>query len=181
LLRDLLPPAGTVLEIASGTGEHALFLAEQFPGLTIQPSDIEPSSLASIAAWRAVSGRANLAPPLTLDTRRLPWPVAEAAAILCINMLHIAPWEAGLALFRGAASLLAPGCVLFLYGPYRRGAETEASNLAFDDSLKARDPEWGLRELDDVLATAAAHGFATEQVVAMPANNRSLVLRRLAA
>jgi SAM-dependent methyltransferase len=180
LLRDALPARGIVLEIASGTGEHALFLAEQFPDLTIQPSDIDPSALASIAAWREAAGRPNLLPPVRLDVRLLPWPIAALDAILCVNMLHISPWEAGLALFRGAAETLPAGGLLYLYGPYDRGAETEPSNLAFDASLKRRNPEWGLRPLDLVLETAGAHGFATESVVAMPANNQSLLLRKRA-
>jgi SAM-dependent methyltransferase len=178
LLRDALPPRGTVLEIASGTGEHSAYLARQFPNLTFQPSDTEPSALASIAAWREAERTPNLAAPLALDARSLPWPITAADAILCINMIHISPWEAGLALFRGAADLLPNGGLLFLYGPYRRGAETEESNLEFDTSLKRRNPEWGLRELSTVLETADAHGFDTEQVVAMPANNRSMLLRK---
>jgi len=178
VLRDCLPPAGTVLEIASGTGEHAAYLAEQFPALTFQPSDTDPASLASIAAWRDSTGAPNLLAPLTLDVRERPWPIAAAVAVLCLNMLHISPWAAGLALLEGAAALLPAGGLLYLYGPYRRGAETEASNLAFDAQLKARNPHWGLRELDEVLATAAAHGFACAAVHPMPANNRSLILRR---
>lgn len=178
ILRACLPGAGTVLEIASGTGEHAAYLAEQFPALTFQPSDLDAAALASIAAWRQSIAAPNLLPPLALDVRQLPWPITAAAAVLCLNMLHISPWAAGLALFEGAAALLPPGGLLYLYGPYRRGAETEPSNLAFDAQLKARNPDWGLRELDAVLATAEAHGFACEAVHPMPANNRSLILRR---
>jgi SAM-dependent methyltransferase len=178
ILRDCLPATGTILEIASGTGEHAAYLAEHFPALTVQPSDLDAAALASIAAWRDSAGLANLLPPLALDVRRLPWPIASAAALLCINMLHISPWAAGLALFQGAAGLLPPGGLLYLYGPYRRGTATEPSNLAFDAQLQARNPEWGLRELDSVLATAAAHGFACDGVHAMPASNLSLILRR---
>jgi SAM-dependent methyltransferase len=178
VLGACLPAAGTVLEIASGTGEHAAYLAEQVPALTFQPSDSDPAALASIAAWRQSTGLPNLLAPLALDVRQRPWPIEAAAAVLCINMLHISPWAAGLALFEGAAALLPAGGLLYLYGPYRRGTETEASNLAFDSQLKARNPDWGLRELDEVLATAAAHGFACETVQPMPANNHSLVLRR---
>jgi SAM-dependent methyltransferase len=178
ILRDCLPASGTVLEIASGTGEHAAYLAEHLPDLAFQPSDIDPAALASIAAWRDSAGRPNLRPPLALDVRRLPWPITSAVALLCINMLHISPWEAALALFQGAASLLPPGGPLYLYGPYRRGAATEPSNLAFDAQLKARDLAWGLRELDAVLATAASHGFDCESTHAMPANNLSLILRK---
>src|SRR4051812_8758045 len=178
LLRQALPSQGLVLELASGSGEHAVHLAGQFPALTFQPSDVDPTALASIAAWREASGLANLLPPIALDTRNEPWPVGSLAAILCINMLHIAPWEAGLALFRGAARHLAAGGLLYLYGPYDRGPQTEPSNREFDASLKSRNPAWGLRALTEVLAIAEAHGFALEREVEMPANNRSLLLRR---
>src|SRR4051812_9368069 len=124
VLRPALPSQGTVLELASGSGEHAVHLAGQFPALTFQPSDVDATALASIEAWRQASGLANLLPPIALDTRSEPWPVGSLAAILCINMLHIAPWEAGLALFRGAARHLGPGGLLYLYGPYDRAAET---------------------------------------------------------
>ncbi|MEO6777236.1 MAG: DUF938 domain-containing protein [Kofleriaceae bacterium] len=171
-----LPPAGTVLEIASGSGEHAVAFARAFPALTWQPSDADPAALASIAAWRAEVGLANLAEPLALDVAA-PWPPLDAQAIACINMVHIAPWEAALALFAHAAHVLAPGALLYLYGPYRfGGAFTSESNAEFDRSLRARDPRWGVRDVDDLVAAAA--GFALAATVAMPAHNHSLLFRR---
>ena len=180
VLREILPERGFVLEIASGTGEHILHFAREFAGLLWQPSDPDPVSLRSIAAWRAESGLFNLLPPLSLDVRAAEWPVEAADAILCINMVHISPWASTLGLLRGAGRLLAPGAPLYLYGAYRQaGIETAPSNEAFDASLKARDPEWGLRQLEDVEAEAAARGFALEAVTPMPANNLSVVFRKL--
>jgi SAM-dependent methyltransferase len=171
-----LPPAGTVLEIASGTGEHAVAFARAFPALTWQPTDADPTSLASIAAHRAEAALPNLAAPLALDVCA-PWPVDTASAIVCINMVHIAPWEAALGLFANAATVLAPGALLYLYGPYRfEGAFTAPSNAEFDRSLRARDPRWGVRDVADLVA--AARGFALHDTVAMPANNHSLIFRR---
>jgi SAM-dependent methyltransferase len=179
LLRDVLPARGTVLEIASGTGEHILHFAREFPGLTFQPSDPEPAALRSIAAWRLESGLANLLPAVALDAAAAEWPVAAADAVLCINMIHISPWAATLGLMRGAGRLLAPGAPLYLYGAYRQaGVPTAPSNEAFDESLRARDPEWGLRKLEDVVAEAEAQGFRLEGVKQMPANNLSVVLRK---
>ena len=173
-----LPAHGTVLEIASGSGEHAVAFARAFPALTWQPTDTSPAALASIAAWRAEAGLANLAAPLALDVTT-PWPLAHADAIVCINMVHIAPWEAALALFAGAGRLLAPEGLLYLYGPYRfDGAFTAPSNAAFDESLRARDPRWGIRDVRELEAAAAAHGLALRETIAMPANNHSLIVRR---
>jgi SAM-dependent methyltransferase len=180
VLRGVLPPRGLVLEIASGSGEHVLHFAREFPNLLFQPSDPEPAALRSIEAWRAEAGTFNLLPALALDARAAEWPVAAADAILCINMIHISPWAATLGLVRGAARLLAPGAPLYLYGPYRQaGVATAASNEAFDESLMSRDPEWGLRDLEDVVAVAEAAGFRQDRIVTMPANNLSVVLRRL--
>lgn len=180
VLRTVLPTSGLVLEIASGTGEHILHFAREFPGLRWQPSDPEPASLRSIEAWRAGSGLANLLAPVALDARAADWPVAAAGAILCINMIHISPWAATLGLLRGAARLLAPGAPLYLYGAYRQaGSPTAPSNEAFDAGLRARDPEWGLRNLEDVVAEADKNGFRLEAVTAMPANNLSVVLRKV--
>jgi SAM-dependent methyltransferase len=180
VLRDALPGRGLVLEIASGSGEHALHVARAFPGLLVQPSDPEPAALRSIEAWRAEAGLFNLLPPLSLDARAAEWPVAAADAILCINMIHISPWAATEGLMRGAGRLLAPGALLYLYGPYRQAdVETAPSNEAFDESLRARDPSWGLRDLEDVVAEAEANGLGLDRIVAMPANNISVVLRRL--
>jgi SAM-dependent methyltransferase len=174
-----LPASGTVLEIASGRGEHAVAFARAFPGVTWQPSDPDERALESIAAWRAEAALPNLAAPVRLDATATPWPVERADAIVCINMVHIAPWEAALALFAGAARLLAPGALLFLYGPYRfGGAFTAPSNQAFDASLRSRDPRWGVRDVDDLRAAAAAQGFTLGQPIALPANNHVLLFRR---
>ena len=180
VLRDVLPEGGRVLEVASGTGEHILHFARELPHLMWQPSDPEPAALRSIEGWRREAGLSNLLPAIALDARAANWPVAAADAILCINMIHISPWAATAGLMRGAGRLLAPGAPLYLYGPYRRaGVETAPSNEAFDASLRARDPEWGLRELEDVVGEAEAQGFRLETVVPMPANNISVVLRKL--
>lgn len=177
LARDL-PARGTVLEIASGTGEHAVHFARAFPHLTWQPSDVAGSALASIAAWIAEAQLPNLRAPLALEVTSATWPVERADAIVCINMVHIAPWEAALGLFAGAARLLPADALLYLYGPYRfGGAFTAPSNAGFDQSLRARDPRWGVRDVDELGTAAAAHGFALTQVIAMPANNHSLVFR----
>ncbi|KRB79337.1 SAM-dependent methyltransferase [Sphingomonas sp. Root710] len=181
ILRDALPASGTILEVASGTGEHAIHFAAALPGLVWQPSDPDPSALASIRAWAEGAKLPNLRPPLLLDAAAPRWPVPKADAILCINMLHISPWEATIGLMQGAARLLDEGAPLFLYGPYRRaGIPTAPSNEAFDESLKTRDPRWGLRDLDTVVALAGEHGLALDRVVEMPANNLSLLLRRRA-
>jgi SAM-dependent methyltransferase len=179
ILRRVLPPAGLVLEIASGTGQHVVFFARQLPGLRWQPSDPSPVHLDSIRAWTAASGADNVAAPLHLDVELAPWPVAHAEAILNINMIHIAPWAAAEALFRGAARLLPPAGVLFLYGPFKRdGQHTAESNARFDERLRGEDARWGVRELGAVQALAAAAGFGVPEVIAMPANNLSLVFRR---
>lgn len=178
VLREALPTEGTVLEIASGTGEHAAWFARLFPELIWQPSDADPAALNSIEAWVADSGLVNLRPPLVLDAAGT-WPVDGADAILCVNMVHISPWAATVGLMRGAKRLLAPGAPLILYGPYRRaGVETAPSNEAFDESLKSRDPQWGLRVLEDVTAEAEANGLTLERVAEMPANNLTAVYRR---
>lgn len=179
VLRGVLPASGTVLEIASGSGEHALHFARTFAGLTWQPSDPDPVARASIEAWRKEAGADNLLPPIAIDAAAEQWPLAEADAVLCINMVHISPWEATLGLLRNAARMLAEGVPLYLYGPYRReGIETAPSNEAFDRSLRSRDPRWGLRLLEDVVAEAQGHGFRLDAVIEMPANNLSVVFRR---
>ncbi len=179
VLREVLPNTGLLLEVAAGTGEHAAYLAPLFPGLLWQPSDPEPDALTSIEAWQADSDAANLLPPIFLDAAALTWPVERADAILCVNMVHISPWSATEGLMRGAARLLPPGGPLVLYGPYRRaGVETAPSNEAFDASLKARDPAWGLRDLEAVQAEAAAQGLGFERLYEMPANNLTLVFRK---
>jgi SAM-dependent methyltransferase len=181
VLRTVLPPAGLVLEIASGTGQHAAFFAPHFPALRWQPSDASPPHLESIRAWAAAAGAPNLLPPLLLDVEREPWPdgAAHADAILNINMIHIAPWSAAEALFRGAARRLPAGGVLYFYGPFKRGGQhTAESNQRFDERLRGEDPRWGVRDLDDVTALATSADFRAPDVIPMPANNLSLVFRR---
>ena len=174
-----LPKTGAVLEIASGSGVHVACFAENFPDLVWQPSDPDPAALASIAAWRAEAGLPNLRQPVRLDAVG-DWPAMEAAAILCINMVHISPWEATLGLMKGAGGTLSSGGLLYLYGPYTKdGVETAPSNLAFDASLKGRDPRWGLRAVDEVIVAAKAQGLDFEKLIEMPANNISLLFRRV--
>jgi len=179
VLRRVLPQRGEVLEIASGTGQHVVHFATAFPALQWQPSDPDERMHASIESWIDNEQLSNVRAPITLDVCRLPWPVARADAILCINMIHIAPWQATLDLLAGAGRLLPPGGILFLYGPYRRrGRHTADSNAAFDAELRARDAEWGVRDLEAVTEVAASNGIVLDEVVAMPANNFSVVLRR---
>ena len=166
-----------MLTIAEGTGEHAVHFARSFPALRWQPSDVEPDALASIAAWCEDVALSNLASPIQLDVIEPRWPIERADAITCINMVHITPWEATLGLFAGAARTLPTSALLYLYGPYRfEGSFTSPSNEAFDASLRARDPRWGVRDVRDL--EAAASSFALVEVVDMPANNHSLVFRR---
>ncbi len=179
VLAQELPASGTVLEVASGTGEHALFMAQRFPGLTWQPSDPDIEALESIAAYREDAALPNFRPPIRLDAAATDWPVDEADAIVCINMVHISPWEATEGLFGSAGRLLDPHAPLVLYGPYLEAdVVTTESNIAFDHSLKSRDPRWGLRQLDDIDALAARTGFTRTARHAMPANNLTLVYRR---
>ena len=176
-LRPLLPGQGLVLEVASGSGEHALHFAAAFPGLTFQPSDPDPDNRASIDAWAA--GVPNIRPAVALDAAAPGWPVAQADVVLCINMIHIAPWAACEGLVRGAAALDA---MLVLYGPFRRdGRHTAPSNAEFDASLRARDPAWGVRDLEAVAALAAVQGYAPPEVIPMPANNLTVAFRRAGA
>jgi hypothetical protein len=178
-----LPPQGCVLEIASGTGEHAVFFAARFSALEWQPSDPDEQALASIAAYRRDYEGENLSPPLLLDAAApADWPIKEAAAILCINMVHISEWAATLGLFQGCAQVLTNEAPIILYGPYLEdGVETAVSNLEFDQSLKARNPAWGLRRLDEVDRIAAERGFARTSRYEMPANNLALVYRKRSA
>ena len=180
VLSEWLPRGGLVLEIASGTGEHALSFARRFPSLEWQPTDPDPAALASISAWRE-EGPPNLHPPLHLDVCSGDWPVERADAILCINMVHIAPWEAAIGLLRGAGRLLDTGSRLILYGPWlQRSVPAAPSNLAFDMDLKARNPQWGLREVDDFAAEARIHGFRLAEDRAMPSNNLMLLFEKQA-
>jgi SAM-dependent methyltransferase len=176
VLRRVLPARGTVLEIASGTGEHAVHFAAGLPHLTWQPTDPDTDALASIAAHRASAQLPNLLAPLVLDACAPSWPVTRADAVVAINMIHIAPWPAAEGLMAGAGRLLARGGVLYLYGPFKEdGRHTAPSNAAFDASLRARDPRWGVRDLDAVAALARERGLPLSERVAMPANNLSLV------
>jgi SAM-dependent methyltransferase len=180
VLRRVLPLRGLVLEVASGTGQHAAHFAAALPGLRWQPSDPDPAMHASIAAWTAATGVANVLPPLALDVRSSPWPVERADAVVCINMIHIAPWAAAMHLIAGAARILGPAAPLVLYGPYRRGGRhTAPSNEAFDADLRRRNPEWGVRELEAVAELGARSGFAMQEAVEMPANNLTVVFHRI--
>ena len=181
VLRDCLPASGIVLEVASGTGEHAVHFAAALPRFTFQPSDPDAGARASIDAWAAERGLANVQPAIALDATSERWPLARADAVLCSNMIHIAPWQAAVGLVSGAARLLPEHGVLFLYGPYHRdGRPTSAGNAAFDADLQRRNPAWGIRHLEDVAALAMDRGFAAPQIVDMPANNLSLIFRRRA-
>lgn len=179
VLRKWLPERGVVLEIASGSGEHGLYFAERFPGLEWQPTDVHENALASIEGWREQGDRRNLRPPLRLDASAEDWPVGDADAVLSINMAHISPWAASLGLIAGAARILPEGGALILYGPWLKdGIETAPSNLAFDSDLKRRNPEWGLRRVEDFAEAAAAKSLALTDWRQMPANNLMLLLRK---
>ena len=179
VLARVLPGSGLVLEVASGSGEHALWFAQHLRPLVWQPSDPDPACRRSIAAHAAGVHCPTLKPPLDLDVTEAIWPIERADAIVCINMVHIAPWAATEGLMAGAARCLPPGGLLYLYGPYRRGGEhTAPSNAAFDESLCARNPAWGLREVEAVAESAQAQGLSLGETVEMPANNLSLILTR---
>ena len=179
VLRRVLPATGTVLEIASGSGQHAVFFSERLPQLRWQPSDPAADALRSIQAWVSEEARENLLAPIALDVRSEPWPIARADAMLCINMIHISPWEASEALFEGAQRLLSADAPLITYGPYRvHGRHVAPSNAAFDESLRSRDPRWGVRDIDELSALATRTGFSLDESVLMPANNLTLVWRR---
>ena len=179
VLERILPASGLVLEIASGTGEHVVYFGQHFPDLTFQPSDPDPECCQSIAAWTKREGVGNVLPPQQLDAQAAEWEVAKPAAILCINMVHISPWESSIGLFEKAGRLLDPGAPLYFYGPYLRDdVETAPSNLDFERSLKSRDLRWGLREVADMDTLALRNGFIRESLTDMPANNISLVYRK---
>ena len=179
VLARVLPRRGVVLEIASGTGQHILHFANALPGLAWQPSDRDPELRESIALRVKEQQLANVNRPINLDVTRLPWPLQTADAVVCINMIHVAPWSATLALLEGAKALLPTQHVLFLYGPYRRfGQHTSRSNEQFDSDLRAHDPEWGVRDLEAVSEAAASSGFVLAEVVEMPANNFSVIFKR---
>jgi SAM-dependent methyltransferase len=179
VLRGALPAKGLVLEIASGSGEHAAYFAERLPALTFAPSDPKEEARASISAWIAASGLTNVREPVALDAAAAPWPIARADAILCINMIHIAPWAAAEGLFANARAILPAGAPLYLYGPYKRdGAHTAPSNAQFEAWLRAQDPAFGVRDLEAVVDLAARNGFKGPEAFEMPANNFSLIFRR---
>lgn len=180
VLQPHLPEKGLVLEIASGTGEHVVHYAAARPGLTFQPSDPDAGARASIDDWVRTLGLGNVRPALEIDVTQATWPVERADAVLCCNMIHIAPWEAAVGLVTGAARLLPPGGLLFTYGPYRRGGRhTAPSNEAFDADLKRRNPAWGVRDLEAVTELAHGQDFAGPEIVEMPANNLSLLFKRV--
>ena len=179
-LRRLLPPAGLVLEVASGTGEHAAFMVPHLPaGITWQPTDFDAGNLASIDAHAAESGGGRIRPALRLDAAAADWPVAAADAIYCCNMIHIAPWAAAQGLFAGARRILPAGAPLILYGPFKRdGWHSAASNARFDAGLKAENPAWGVRCLDsEVVPLATGHGFGLDEAIALPSNNMVVLFR----
>ena len=182
VLRGVLPTSGNVLEIGAGSGEHAVYLAAAFPGLDWQPSDVDPANLASIAAWAEETPLDNLRAPIALDVRRVPWRGVHSEsidAVICVNVIHIAPWEACEGLLAGAAQALRPGGALILYGPFMRdGRHTAPSNAAFDRDLRATDPSFGVRDLGQVAAQARLSGLNFETDVEMPANNLIVVFRR---
>ncbi len=179
VLRRELPGTGVVLEIASGTGQHAVHFSAALPDIVWQPSDIDPAALASVQAYRSEARLDNLLAPVELDVRNEAWPLERADAVVSINMVHISPWESSEGLFAGAARLLPAGAPLLMYGPFRfDGKFTAPSNEAFDASLKSRDRRWGVRDVRDLDALAGRVGFARQTTVEMPANNHVLVFRR---
>lgn len=179
LLRDVLPDTGTVLEIASGSGEHVIHFATLFPKLVWQPSDPSPEARASIQEWVKTQAITNVLPPLDIDASTETWPIERADAMIAINMVHISPWPATQGLLKGAAKLLPTGGTLILYGPYRReGQPLVPSNVDFDASLRARNPAWGIRLLEDVASLAKQSGLAMTSVTEMPANNLGVVFTR---
>ena len=179
VLRGRLPQSALVLEIASGTGEHAVWFSRALPALTWQPTDQDPDALESIAAWRDMSDLPNILSPLPLDAAAETWPIARADVVVAINMIHIAPWTASQGLIAGAARVLTAGGLLFLYGPFREGGvHTTASNAAFDAELRARNPSWGIRDLDEITELASRQGLRGPERIAMPANNLSVLFRQ---
>ncbi|MFD1951522.1 DUF938 domain-containing protein [Sphingomonas arantia] len=180
VLKTVLPSRGLVLEVASGSGEHIIYFAQQLPQLQWQPSDPSPTARASIAAWTATENLSNVRSPIDIDATARPWPVTDVDAIVAINMAHISPWSATQGLLREAGRLLSAGGLLYLYGPFRQVEVTLApSNVAFDEDLRQRDASWGLRHLADIEAQASEVGLVMSDIIPMPANNLSVILRRL--
>jgi SAM-dependent methyltransferase len=180
VLKPHLPARGLVLEIASGSGEHVVHFAQaSAPDVNFQPSDPDPDALESIDAWTSALGLPNVRPAVLLDASKETWPVEHADMVICINMIHIAPWTAAIGLMRGASRCLPPSGLLYLYGPFRRGGQhTAQSNADFDASLRDQNPMWGVRDLEQVTALATDAGFAAPLIEPMPANNLSLSFRR---
>ncbi len=180
VLERVLPPSGLILELNSGSGEHAAYMAQRLAPRRWQPSDIDENARASIAAYVADSGTENLLHPLEIDVTKSTWPIDQAAALISINMIHIAPWDACLGLLEGAKRLLPKNSgVLYLYGPFKRdGAHTSPSNEAFDQSLRMQNPKWGVRDLGDVRTEAQRRGLILHEIVEMPSNNLSAIFRK---
>jgi hypothetical protein len=180
VLAEELPQSGLVLEIAAGTGEHAVHFAGRFPALQWQPTDPNEEARGSIAAWRAQAGLPNLLAPLELNAAAPDWPVGQTGAVVCINMVHISPWAASEGLFAGAGRVLSAGAPLVLYGPFfEDGVDPAPSNLDFDASLRRRNPEWGIRQVEALDGLAARNGLARSRRIEMPANNLTLIYRKL--
>ena len=178
VLRDVLPKTGVILELASGSGEHIVHFAKNFPALVFQPSDPEPGALLSAAAWIKARRVTNVRAPIALDASHSVWPIASADGIICINMVHISPWEATLGLIKGTAAILPSASPFYLHGPYlREGVATARSNQIFDRSLRDRNPTWGLRDLEAVAAMARSVEFSAPVITEMPANNLTVVFR----
>jgi hypothetical protein len=179
VLKEILPASGRVLEVGAGSGQHTAHFAAHFSGLEWQATEPDAGLRTSIAAWIDFAGVANAPAPLDLDCRETNWPVDRAAAVISSNMLHISPWASCLGLISGAARILGAGGILYIYGPFSEsGAHTSPGNTQFDASLKARDPEYGIRDVDDVTQAARDHGFELERRVPMPSNNLSLIYRK---
>lgn len=180
VLRNILPASGKILEVASGTGEHIVYFADKFTHLKFQPSDLNIDYIRSISIWAQSANLKNIEEPIVLDAERFDWNISDVAAILCINMVHISPWEATIGLFRNAIKLLPVGSPLYIYGPFiREGFVTAESNLAFEASLKSRNLQWGIRRVDEMDALAEKSGLERDLLIEMPANNLSLVYRKL--
>jgi len=179
VLQRVLPASGTLLELASGTGQHATYFAEQLPDWTIQPSDLDPANLASISGWVRESKLPNLREPLRIDVCDDDWGIDRVEAIYNANLIHIAPWAAAVGLLRGAGRALSVAGVLVIYGPFRvAGQHTAPSNESFDEGLRQRDPSWGVRDLEQLLDLAEEHHLTLRERIEMPANNQTLVLGR---
>ncbi len=180
VLRDRLPESGTVLEVGSGSGQHIAFFAAQLPHLTFQPSDVQSDHVASIQAWVKEAGVTNVETALLLDACQPGWPLESVEAVLCVNVIHIAPWEVCQSLMRESGRLLAPGAPLILYGAMQlEGRHVSQSNVEFDRGLRAQDPRWGVRDLEQVDEAASCHGLQRDELIKMPANNFVVVYRRI--